>query len=227
MTKNIRNILFSVLCLILACACTVFILNWSEHAQTIANLGVFFFKLLPFVFALMALCFFPFEKINIPIKLLFCVFAFSIFFCYGAAKLIFFYCEQSPYEDFYLLLQVLTPLFILSLALALRCGGMKSKDVGVFGAIAIIFMISGIEDLTSQFLRIAIVPGYQIPEKWEWANHMTVFLGRVLTKNEAYIFIAIHFVIIALILFFAYAKKSPFNQGIKTKSTASNDQLKK
>ncbi len=227
MTKNVKNILISLFSLILAGICTLFILNWDEHTLKIASLGIFFFKLLPFVFALIALCFFPFEKINTPIKLLFCVFAFGIFFCYGVAKLIFYFIEQVTYEEFYLLLQLLTPLMILSLALALRCGGMKGKDVGIFGTIAIVFMISGIEDLTSQYIRIALVPGYKIPETWDWANHMTVFLGRVLTKNEAYIFIAIHFVIIALILYLAYSKNNPLKKLLSKKANASNKSLNK
>lgn len=212
MTRNFKSILISLLCLLLAGGATLFILSWDEHSLEIANLGVFFFKLLPFVFAIMAICFFPFETVSTPLKLLACVSAFGIFFCYGVAKLIYYFIENVTYEEFYLLLQLLTPFVLLSLALALRCGGMKGKDVGIFGLISIIFMISGIEDLTSQYVRIAIVPGYKIPETWDWANHMTVFFGRVLTKNEAYIFIAVHFVMIALILYLAYAKNSPIKK---------------
>ncbi|OPX42960.1 hypothetical protein CLHUN_31040 [Ruminiclostridium hungatei] len=227
MTKNVKDILISVFCVLIAGAAALFILSWDEHALKIANLGVFFFKLVPFVFAIMAICFFPFEKISTPVKLLFCVSAFGVFFCYGVAKLIYYFIEQVTYEEFYLLLQLLTPFIILALAFALRCGGMKSKDVGIFGAISIIFMISGIEDLTSQYVRIAIVPGYQIPENWDWANHMTVFLGRVLTKNEAYIFIAVHFVIIALILYLAYSKNNPLKRLLKSKGVLENNEFNK
>jgi len=208
-TKNIKNLVISIVCFLIAASLTAFIVKWDQHALEIANIGVFFFKLLPFVFGLAAICFFPFDDIkNVPLKLLLVLSTFGFFFCYGMAKAIFLFVGKVPYQEFYLLLQLLTPTFILSLALALRCGGMTAKDVAIFGTITIIFMISGIEDLTSQWIRIAIVPGYIVPEQWAWANHMTVFLGRVPSKNEAYVFIAIHFVLMAIILYFAYTKNN-------------------
>lgn len=207
-SKDIKNAVLSIVCLVVAAVLSLFILSWNHHSLEIANLGVFFFKLLPYIFSLAAICLFPFEKIMVPLRLLLVLAAFGVLFGYSVGKLIYLFNAQVPYQVFYLELQLLTPMIILSLTLALRCGGMAVKDTAIFGIIAILFMISGIEDLTSQFIRIAIVPGYTIPETWDWAQHMTVFMGRVLTKHEAYIFISIHFVLIALVLYFAYTKEN-------------------
>jgi len=224
-SKFFKNVVISFICLFITLGLTVFILNWDKHTLEIMNLGVFFIKILPFVFAMAAICFFPFDRVNVPLKLLFVLFSFGVIFSYGFCKLIFLFLKQVEYQEFYLLLQMITPIIILSLALALRCGGMLAKDVAVFGAIAFIYMVSGIEDLMAQVVRMSS-PGYVFPETWDWATHMTIFVGRPLNKYEAFVFIGIHFVIIALILYIAYAKNNIFmrlSKKLYNKILATND----
>lgn len=200
-----RNLVISIACMAVAAVLTVLIMNWSSHTLEIKNLTVFLIKLVPFFLVLAGICYFPFEKTAMVLKLLFVLFAYGVIFSYGFCKIIYLFLKPVPYEEFYLLLQILAPFIILSLVLALRCGGMKAKDSAVFGTITLIFMVSGFEDLMAQFVRMGD-PGYVFPEVWAWATHMTIFVGRALNKYEAFAFIGIHFVLIALILFAAYKK---------------------
>ncbi len=213
--KKIWKELPSLLCLFVACILSLIIFKSLHNSLEIPSIWVFLFKLLPFIFALAFISLFPFDKFKTPLKLLLILFAFAVIFSYCIGKLIYYFVDKPVYVEFYLLLQIMTPLIILSLALALRCGGMDTKDVAIFGVTGIILMVSGIEDLVSQIVRVIIVPGYTIPETWNWARHITVFLGHVTTKNEAYVFISIHFVIIFFILYFAYTKNNPYTWIIK------------
>ena len=48
---------------------------------------------------------------------------------------------------------------------------------------------------------IPVRRGAYIPKVWFWADHMKIFLGHYPSKNEAFVFIAVHVVLALLILF--------------------------
>jgi hypothetical protein len=208
--KKYRKEIVALGFLLAALVLTGVVLTWGHDSLEIPNVWVFLLKLLPFACAAAFIALFPLDRLKTPLKLLAVLGAFGVIFAFFIGKLIYYFLERPVWVEFYLLLQFMTPVIILSLALALRCGGMKTRDVAVFGATGIVFMVSGIEDLVSQIVRMVIVPGYAMPATWDWARHMTVFIGHVPTQYEAYAFIAVHFALIALILYVAYAKNNVF-----------------
>lgn len=209
----------SVVFLLLAFISAGLVLTWKYHSLEIANLGVFFIKLLPFVFALIGIGYLPEHWFKPPWSLLLVMASFAFIFCYSVAMLIIIYFDPN-WEKFYLILQMMVAFIILALAFAFRMGGGRKKEVFVFGSTTLIFMLSGIEDLTSHILQIFLDPDITaLPEKWDWARHMTVFFGRVLNKAEALLFIAAHFLIITLILVFSYGPGNRLLQKVFRKNS--------
>jgi hypothetical protein len=86
---------------------------------------------------------------------------------------------------------------MIALALAYRVGGGSREGVLRVGAAMTILQMSGLEDLVAVLLNSRLDG---IPEVWDWAHHITVRLGHVATRNEAYAFIAVHVVLAVLVL---------------------------
>lgn len=211
-----KNIIITTVFAALALGTTAFILNWSEHSRNLANAGVFFVKLLPFVFALIGIAHFPSFKLRTVFRQVALLLLFFVAWCYFTPKLFYAFMEHpSDFNSYYLVIQMMMPYIILALAAAFRIGGGRTKDVLVFGGCGLLILVSGLEDLFSVLLRTMADPGYVFPEVWSWADHMSVFIGRALTKNEAYVFIGIHVALIAVVLWFAYAARSPFKASQK------------
>lgn len=216
--KAMRDVIVALSAFLAAILITIFILNWEMHARTIANLGVFLVKLIPYVFALVGIAYLPVQKLNKPMQQVSLVLAFAILFCYFVPQSLFLFANYSDdFERFYLVMQMMVPYLILVISFSLRVGGASKKDAFVFGAIGLVFMLSGIEDLFALILTWVDNPSFVMPEVWDWADHITVRVGRPLRTHEAYIFIAAHFLIIGLILFFVYGKRSPM-RGLLSKS---------
>ena len=79
------------------------------------------------------------------------------------------------------------PLLILAFALHQRLGGSPAATVRRISYASILVMLSGLEDLSFWLWR-----GQPVPQRWDWADHMTVRLGHVAGRTEAYVFIAAH-----------------------------------
>jgi len=56
-------------------------------------------------------------------------------------------------------------------------------------------MLSGIEDLLFWVWR-----GEPVPDQWDWADHITVLLGHVASRAEAYVFIGLHLLVAVIVL---------------------------
>jgi hypothetical protein len=103
----------------------------------------------------------------------------------------------AEFEDLYLHVVVFVPFIMIALALAYRIGGGSREGVLRVGAAMTILQLSGLEDLVAVMLNSRLDG---IPEVWDWAHHITVRLGHVATRNEAYAFIAVHVVLAVLAL---------------------------
>jgi hypothetical protein len=103
----------------------------------------------------------------------------------------------AEFEDLYLHVVVFVPFIMIALALAYRVGGGSREGVLRVGAAMTILQMSGLEDLVAVLLNSRLDG---IPEVWDWAHHITVRLGHVATRNEAYAFIAVHVVLAVLVL---------------------------
>lgn len=215
MKNSKRDILISIMAFLLALGITVFILKWDKHSLEIDSLGVFILKLIPYLLAITTLAFFPLNRIPMVLKHCIGLLSFGIIFCYFIGKLILFYFTEIEYEMLYLHLQLMTPFILLVITASFRCGGFSKKDTFVFGGSALLFMLSGIEDLGTMYLFSKAIPDYNIPEVWDYVNHMTIRAGRPLTKHEAYVFILSHLLLAGLIIYLSYAKKSPMKWLIK------------
>ncbi|MFI9509736.1 hypothetical protein [Nocardia sp. NPDC052566] len=120
--------------------------------------------------------------------------AFAVVFCFLVPK-IFAAAMDNDLERHYAWMRLLVPLLILSLALMLRLGGAPPATARRVSYAGILVMLSGIEDLAFQLLR-----GDPIAERWDWADHITVFLGHIAGRTEALVFIAVHLLIAAAII---------------------------
>lgn len=204
MKNEKKRIIMSLASFVIAFILAIIILTFF-HAQAIPSVWVFLLKLLPFLFALIGISLFPSHKIQPPWNIILIILGFGVVFCYGFPKQAYFFLK-SDWESFYLVAQMMMPFTILLLAFTMKTFGMKVKETFVFGLTCILFMLSGIEDLTFLLLNPNLETGeFMIPEKWDWAHHMTIRAGRVLNRNEAFGFIALHFLLIAFIFYVSYS----------------------
>ncbi|MER7128190.1 hypothetical protein [Streptosporangium saharense] len=192
----------------LAVAAAAFVWFGLPHDREVKSLGLFLVKLLPFVFATEALARLDVDwakRLKLPLVTL--PIAFLVFFLYFVPK-IFFYggVETGTRESFYALyyhVLTLTPLIILTITLANRLGGGTPALTRRLAYGMLLLMLSGLEDLAFLTVNDHTDPAYAtIPAVWDWASHMTVFLGHPPTRNEAFAFIAVH-VVLALLVFFS------------------------
>jgi hypothetical protein len=193
-----HNVTFGVLAVLAAVAAAV-VWFFLPHDRDVKSLGIFLFKLVPFIFATEAVAQLDLAlvrrwrlvRVVVPLS-------FAVFFLYFVPK-IFFYKDDFPNLYYHVL--VLTPVVIVSLATAYRLGGGSSGEVRRIAYAMLLIMLSGLEDLA--FLTVndhTDPPWNHIPAVWDWASHMTVFLGHPPTRNEAYAFIAVHVALAAFVL---------------------------
>src|SRR3954447_15995436 len=169
-----RNAGFLV-CSLGAASCAGIIWFMLPHDREVKSLGIFLFKLLPFIFAAEALA-------RLDIALLQRVKAvralmplcFMVYFLIFVPK-IFFYAEDHPNLYYHIL--TLTPFLILSFVLAFRLGGGDAGTGRRVSYALLLIMLSGAEDLAYLTVNSFAPPYDKIPSVWNWASHMTVFLA--------------------------------------------------
>lgn len=193
-----RNAAFLVL-LVLAAGTAAVVWFALPHDREVKSLGIFLFKLLPFVFATEAIARLDVElarrlhlvRVLVPI-------AFCVFFLYFVPK-IFFYLDDFPTVYYHIL--VLTPIVIMALTLAYRLGGGTPGNARRIAYAMLLIMVSGLEDLAFLTVNDHTDPRWStIPDVWDWASHIKVFLGHYPSKHEAYAFIAVHVVLVVFLL---------------------------
>ncbi len=169
------------------------------HEKTIPNIGVLIVKVVPFVIATEAIAAMRLsQSLREKLSRLFIPLCFLVFFAFFVPQIFF---AAANDKSFYYLVLTLTPFIILALTLSFRLGGGSSGGARRLGYAMILLQLSGIEDLAFLTINPHTDPAWTpIPQVWTWADHMTVFFGRPATKNEAFVFIAVHLVLAVLIL---------------------------
>ncbi|MFF9073866.1 hypothetical protein ACF1A9_16415 [Streptomyces sp. NPDC014872] len=169
------------------------------HDREVKSLGILLFKLVPFILATEAVAQLDpawARRIHLHLAIPLC---FLVYFIYFVPK-IFFVAEDHPELYYYIL--TLTPFVVLSLVFSFRIGGGASHLVRRLSYAMILLMLSGVEDYAYLTVNDHTDPQWQtIPEVWNWASHMTVFIGHAPSKYEAYAFIITHLVLVVFVLF--------------------------
>ncbi len=204
---NLRKNLISLIFLFITIVLTLFILTQVSMEKEIPSLGVFLFKLLPFVFATISVAYLDFdEAVRKPLSLLSVPITFLGFFCYFVPTLFYY---SNEFEVMYQTMLLTVPYIILSLAFSYRMGGGSTGTTIRLSFAMLLLMISGIEDLAFLLLSSQYDPNWAgMPQVWEWASHMTVRVGRPVTLYEAYVFIAVHIALAALVMFYPFRRGS-------------------
>jgi hypothetical protein len=165
------------------------------HTKAIPNVAVLLLKLVPFVLAVEAIAHLSLSAAMrrrvavaaIPV-------CFLVYFAYFVPKIFF-------GEGVYYLVLTLTPFLILALVLAFRLGGGAGGTARRLGYAMLLLQLSGIEDLAFLTVNHHTDPQWTpMPQVWSWADHMSVFFGRPLSKYEAFGFIAVHVVLAVAVL---------------------------
>ncbi|RPI78050.1 MAG: hypothetical protein EHM45_06895 [Desulfobacteraceae bacterium] len=186
-----RQMCFSVFFGFLAFLLAGFIIVFLPHDREVKSLGIFLLKLLPFVLTAFSIALVDcalLKQYRLVFPLL--VSCFLTVFCIFIPK-IFFYMDD--FRKAYFFFQQMVPFIILTMILAYRLGGGSTPSVLRLAFVMLFLMISGIEDLAFLTVNRHTDPRFTpIPDIWFWASHMKVRLGHYPTRNEAYVFIAVH-----------------------------------
>lgn len=111
---------------------------------------------------------------------------------------------DGDFAAFYELVRFFTPYLILALALLFRLGGGGGATVRRLCYAGILLMLSGLEDLMYWLWQ-----GQAPPQRWDWADHLTVRLGHVASLTEAMVVMTIHLVLAVLVLVLPFRRRRP------------------
>lgn len=209
--------LLTIICGFIALATGLYAIIVIPPSRDVSSLGVFLFKLLPFIFGAITISLFKKEycayliktKIAIPMFII----AFLIYF--GAIVPMVFFVMSSygdgaitfreAFDGVYYLRLMEVPYIILVMTFVFRIAGGSTSNTLKLSFSLLAVMLSGIEDLA-----FFVVNGLPIPDEWTWVTHMQVRIGRFPTKYEAYVFITAHLILAAAIIFAPWEKLKVF-----------------
>ncbi|WP_120495572.1 hypothetical protein [Kiloniella sp. EL199] len=175
-------------------------LLWGGYAlmylpadNEVKSLGVFLFKLGPFVCAALSVSLLDPDIVKrLRLNILAIFLCFGVFFFLYVPRM-FFDVFYNQGEELYYQTLVIVPFLILSFTLAFRLGGGSTGDSLRVAFGLLILMLSGLEDLAYLVINPHEAGKWSpIPEYWDWPSHMIVRLGHIPSKYEAYGFIAFH-----------------------------------
>ncbi len=193
---NRVTLVFGVLAVALAAA----VYRVLPHGKGLDSLWQLLFSLTPFVAATIAIGHLDHRWAQkLRLHLILPPLCFLVFFCYFVPHT-FYFATRSEFGRLYFTQLMLVPFIILVIALCVRLGGGRTSTVVRLATAMIILQLSGIEDL-GFVLTVMQREGEAMPEVWEWADHIAVRLGTYPTATQAFIFIAVHVLIAALVLF--------------------------
>jgi hypothetical protein len=180
--------------------------------RDVQSLGIFCFKLLPFIFGAIAIASIKREYCDYLLKsrfaFLFFILGFLIYYCWFVPK-IFNAVDGWTYEhgwpQLYYTVLMEIPFIILFLTFVFKIAGASILNTLRLAFSLILIMISGVHD----WLYYVVNNEFPILEVWE-ATHIKVRLGHFPTKYEGYAFIAFHFLLAALLIFIPWDKLKPY-----------------
>ncbi|MEE8600101.1 hypothetical protein [Euzebya tangerina] len=187
---------------VLAVALAAVVLFVLPQEREVRSLGIFIFKLLPFVFAATAIATVDRAVIDrFAVKALLLVAAYLGFFLYLVPKITF---NRESFEDLYAILLITAPYVILTLVLAYRLGGGPPGKTFRLAIALLLLMISGLEDLA--YFTVNDDPSWPdpFPETWDWVSHITVRIGRAPTREDIIVVASLHVVAALAVLFLPF-----------------------
>lgn len=209
-SKILKDNIVSIVSFLLAVSIAAIILFILPQEREVKSLGIFLFKLLPFVFASLALAS---VKRNILTNQYFqyvlIIGSFLLFFTFLVPKIIF---HAKVFTELYLVLLITTPYIILCFLLTYRLGGASGSQTFRLSIALLLIMISGVEDLA--YFAVNDDPDFAVmPEVWDWVTHIAVRIGHSPTKNEIIASVIIHFSLAIAVLGLPFRRiNKMFNQ---------------
>jgi hypothetical protein len=183
-----------------ALAATVYLASPNEHG--LDSLWQLLFHLTPFVAALVTIAYLDHAWMQrLRLHLVLPALCFLIFYTFFVSHN-FIYHALDDFDSLYYNQLMMVPFIILTLVLCVRLGGARRSVVARLGIALLLIQLSGVEDLSflvwGDYRDQSTVHG--IPEVWDWADHIAVRIGDHPTAHQAYVFIAVHLALAALVL---------------------------
>ena len=136
--ENIVSLVSFIIAVILA-AIILFVLPQEREVR---NLGIFLFKLLPFIFASLAIASVKRDVLqNKYFQYLLIIGSYLAFFTYLIPKIVF---HRGVFQDLYNVLLITAPYIILCFVLAYRLGGANGNQTFRLAIAMLLIMVSGI-----------------------------------------------------------------------------------
>jgi hypothetical protein len=186
-------------------ALTILIMLVLPPDRTLHGLGDFLLKLSPLVLAVLTIAVFPNRGRLAPVLPVL-----GMLFYFGVIDSAFFIQVDQLAEaaqanaghaqfDTYYRFSIFVNAFVVLLALfAFRMGGASTEKVLRLGGAGILILLSGLNDLT--MWAMYAWPGGVRPTTFEWASHVSIFIGRVPRAGDMLAFATIHLVLAFVIL---------------------------
>ncbi len=108
------------------------------------------------------------------------------------------HAAQAQFSDYYRFSIFANAFVVLSAVFAFRMGGAASAQVLKLGVAGILVLVSGLNDLT--MWAMYAWPGGVRPDSFDWASHVSIFLGRDPHLSDMLAFAAVHLALIVTIL---------------------------
>lgn len=190
--ENLRENIVSLTSFIIAVILAGIILFVLPQEREVRNLGILLFKLLPFIFASLAIASVKRDVLqNAYLKYILIIGSYLAFFTYLIPKIIF---HRGVFEELYYILLITAPYIILCLVLTFRLGGANGGQTFRLAIALLLIMVSGIEDLA--YFTVNFDPNWgPLPEVWDWVTHIAVRIGHPPTRNEIVVFAIVHFIL--------------------------------
>jgi hypothetical protein len=173
--------------------------------RTLHGFGDFALKISPLLFAVLTIAFFPRRPmwaVLLPLA--------SIVVYMGYVDSAFFirvdrladaaqqHAAQAQFSDYYRFSIFTNAFVVLAVVFAFRMGGASSARVLKLGCCGILVLVSGLNDLT--MWAMYAWPGGVPPDTFEWASHVSIFLGRDAHLVDMLAFAAVHLALMLVVL---------------------------
>jgi len=186
-------------------ALTALIMLVLPADRTLHGLGDFALKISPLVLAVATIAVFPRRpawSVVLPLASIVVYLGYidSAFFIQvdrlaDAAQL---QAAQAQFSEYYRFSIFANAFVVLSSVFAFRMGGATSAQVLKLGCAGIFVLLSGLNDLT--MWAMYGWPGGVRPDTFDWASHVSIFLGRDPHLIDMLAFAAVHLALIVAIL---------------------------
>ena len=203
LVEKLRENIIALVSFIIAAVLAGVIIFVLPQDREVKSLGIFLFKLLPFLFASLAIASVKRDVLqNIYLKYLLIIGSYLLFFTYLIPKIIF---HRGEFEELYYILLITAPYIILCLVLTFRLGGANGGQTLRLAFALLLIMVSGIEDLA--YFTVNFDPNWgPLPEVWDWVTHIAVRIGRPPTRNDIVISVIIHFILAVGVLVLPFGR---------------------